>query len=503
MNLFDSRITLEQDEVYNGEMICYGELIDCNGYRFIVKGNLEQYNTLLNLNRGSILVDGNCSIRGNGILRMLYPEDRVRVMGDFEIASSLSHATMLKDGRFELYGNFQQKGDNASFAATGNHTMVFCGSQIQLVNFTDSKYSGFAKEEVLGVGYERTDFSLEMAGGILKNVFLGIGDALKEGISDFEQLFDLENIVPNIIDQIAEELLSIIAPEIVIALVSGYLIYGMYSITVSDMTTYQKARAYAKNVTQLFLMVVALKCKNKEIDGNDANVNDGDEISGIINKAGKNTDPDQMLIPEFRRRLLAETTEDYVEICADQLEEDVPEYLITEITDNELDADEVQLIICQVAEVSERLLTRADVDIVLQGLKEELPREDICELVKGGNYSDFIPPKVYINERGQVTNGIYIIDETGMLPHLAGGSAGKSRFDFDVDANKAVLDAAAYADTYDLWKPSSGNPDDFADKAKVFVTNGPVGRNSDGEWTDYINVYRTKTGYIHGCPGNP
>lgn len=27
--------------------------------------------------------------------------------------------------------------------------------------------------------------------------------------------------------------------------------------------------------------------------------------------------------------------------------------------------------------------------------------------------------------------------------------------------------------------------------------------NSKGELTSYINVYRTKTGYIHGCPENP
>lgn len=64
-----------------------------------------------------------------------------------------------------------------------------------------------------------------------------------------------------------------------------------------------------------------------------------------------------------------------------------------------------------------------------------------------------------------------------MAPHLAGGPEGKSRFDFDVDANKAVLDAAAYADKYDLWYAGSGNPNDFKYKAKVFVTNGPVGRN--------------------------
>lgn len=58
------------------------------------------------------------------------------------------------------------------------------------------------------------------------------------------------------------------------------------------------------------------------------------------------------------------------------------------------------------------------------------------------------------------------------------------------------------ADEYNLWGPSSGNPLDFADKAKVFVENGPVGITGSGELTNYINIYRTKTGYVHGCPGN-
>ena len=74
---------------------------------------------------------------------------------------------------------------------------------------------------------------------------------------------------------------------------------------------------------------------------------------------------------------------------------------------------------------------------------------------------------------------------------------------YDVDANKAVLDASAYADEYGLWEPRSGNVNDFPDKAKVFVENGPVGVTGDGQLTNYINIYRTKTGFVHGCPGNP
>ena len=88
-----------------------------------------------------------------------------------------------------------------------------------------------------------------------------------------------------------------------------------------------------------------------------------------------------------------------------------------------------------------------------------------------------------------------------MLIHK-NGTLGKSRFLSDVDAEKAVLDAAEYADKYNLWETNTGNPNDFACKAKVYVENGPVGVTDDGKLTNYINVYRTKTGQVHGCPGN-
>lgn len=90
-----------------------------------------------------------------------------------------------------------------------------------------------------------------------------------------------------------------------------------------------------------------------------------------------------------------------------------------------------------------------------------------------------------------------------MLIHVDGKNHYKSQFLYDVDQNKAVLDAAAYADANGLWVPSSGNPTDFANKAKIYVENGPVEVTGQGQLTNYINVYRTKTGYIHGCPGNP
>lgn len=121
----------------------------------------------------------------------------------------------------------------------------------------------------------------------------------------------------------------------------------------------------------------------------------------------------------------------------------------------------------------------------------------------GEGTGTFEPPKITVNSKGELTNGQYTLNEADMQIHIDGKNPLKSQFLYDVDAGKAVLDAAAYADENNLWEAGSGNPADFANKAKVYVENGPVGVTGKGELTDYINVYRTKTGYIHGCPGNP
>ena len=124
-------------------------------------------------------------------------------------------------------------------------------------------------------------------------------------------------------------------------------------------------------------------------------------------------------------------------------------------------------------------------------------------LESGSTSNVFKAPEITTNSKGELTNGTYTLNQQDMLIHVDGKNPNKSQFLYDVDANKAVLDASAYADANNLWEASSGNLTDFANKAKVPVTNGYVGVTGKGELTSYINVYRTKTGYIHGCPGNP
>jgi hypothetical protein len=103
-------------------------------------------------------------------------------------------------------------------------------------------------------------------------------------------------------------------------------------------------------------------------------------------------------------------------------------------------------------------------------------------------------PEAFLNRHGQLTNGTYTVDETGMAPRMTGSTtSGKSQFLSGVDAHKAVLDAASHADSKGLW---------VSNKAKVFVENGPVGVSGrTGELTDWLNIYRTRTGFVHGAPG--
>jgi hypothetical protein len=109
--------------------------------------------------------------------------------------------------------------------------------------------------------------------------------------------------------------------------------------------------------------------------------------------------------------------------------------------------------------------------------------------------SGFAAPRIFTNRHGLLTNGKYTLDAPGMAPHVSGATTtGKSQFLYRVNSDKAVLDAAAYADDAGLW---------VGNKAKVFVEDGPVGViGRTGESTNWINVYRTRTGMVHGAPGS-
>lgn len=107
----------------------------------------------------------------------------------------------------------------------------------------------------------------------------------------------------------------------------------------------------------------------------------------------------------------------------------------------------------------------------------------------------FMPPRIFTNRHGQLTNGVHVLDDAGMAAHTTGSLAsGKSQFLFRVNEKQLVLDAAAYADNAGLW---------VGNKARI-ILDRPIGvHGSSGELTNVLNIYRNKNGFIHGAPGSP
>jgi hypothetical protein len=136
-------------------------------------------------------------------------------------------------------------------------------------------------------------------------------------------------------------------------------------------------------------------------------------------------------------------------------------------------------------------LTIQDIHTYHVGSNALLVHND-CEKPTNGNFET---PEVVVDRHGRLTNGRYTVDNAGMEPHKTGSFAqGKSQFLSGVDAERAVLDAAAVASSRGLW---------VNNKAKVYVQNGPVGAlGSSGTLTSWINVYRNKNGFVHGAPGS-
>lgn len=63
----------------------------------------------------------------------------------------------------------------------------------------------------------------------------------------------------------------------------------------------------------------------------------------------------------------------------------------------------------------------------------------------GTNTNEFNAPEITTNNKGELINGTDTLNQQDMLVHVDGKNPNKSQFLYDVDANKAVLDASAYA----------------------------------------------------------
>ena len=78
---------------------------------------------------------------------MIYADDQMQIGKDFRTTSGMNHSTVLRDGRVELGGNFEQFGDPCSFDSTDNFTMAFVGVGMQTYYFLYPEDSQFANRE--------------------------------------------------------------------------------------------------------------------------------------------------------------------------------------------------------------------------------------------------------------------------------------------------------------------------------------------------------------------
>ena len=168
-------ITLTKDMVINNNFVATGGTIDLNGHTLTINGNLQQTNGTIYINGGALNVNGNYTIGNDNydrpypILNMTNEKDKVIVKGDFTTNSTADHKTCLTAGIMEVKGNFSANfGGSYSgycFNATGNHKVVFNGTEKQNIYFDDAYKSGFADVEFQNSNIE---FDSEIRGWVLK-----------------------------------------------------------------------------------------------------------------------------------------------------------------------------------------------------------------------------------------------------------------------------------------------------------------------------------------------
>ena len=168
-------ITLTKDMVINNNFVATGGTIDLNGHTLTINGNLQQTNGTIYINGGALNVNGNYTIGNDNydrpypILNMTNEKDKVIVKGDFTTNSTADHKTCLTAGVMEVKGNFSANyGGSYSgycFNATGNHKVVFNGTEKQNIHFDNAFGSGFSDVDFQNPNIE---FDSEIRGWVLK-----------------------------------------------------------------------------------------------------------------------------------------------------------------------------------------------------------------------------------------------------------------------------------------------------------------------------------------------
>ena len=155
--------TMSDDVEINGDVyLGYSGAVNLKGHKLTVYGNIYHDKSELIIAKGTLEVNGNyyiASISENeageeeygssqGILKMMYGEDRVIVHGDFLTKSNYSHSTYLTAGTMYVSGDFRQCiGVSVNFDSSDQHKVVLNGTEPQKIEIDDPN-SGFATLDI-------------------------------------------------------------------------------------------------------------------------------------------------------------------------------------------------------------------------------------------------------------------------------------------------------------------------------------------------------------------
>ena len=155
--------TMSDDVEINGDVyLGYSGAVNLKGHKLTVYGNIYHDKRELIIAKGTLEVNGNyyiASISENeageeeygssqGILKMMYGEDRVIVHGDFLTKSNYSHSTYLTAGTMYVSGDFRQCiGVSVNFDSSDQHKVVLNGTEPQKIEIDDPN-SGFATLDI-------------------------------------------------------------------------------------------------------------------------------------------------------------------------------------------------------------------------------------------------------------------------------------------------------------------------------------------------------------------
>ena len=138
--LLNSNIELTQGENISCSLNLENTTVNLNGYSFVIGGNLNQYDGIIDISYGKLIVYGNYKLEGNSLLKMMNKDDYVVVYKDFETRSFESERGYLLYGTIEFKGNMTQIANNIdNFRCYIN--LVFTGEKV--VSIKAASYETF------------------------------------------------------------------------------------------------------------------------------------------------------------------------------------------------------------------------------------------------------------------------------------------------------------------------------------------------------------------------